>query len=323
MTVFGDKSVQSSINALGKGLGYGFLGYQGSESFGSSGIIKNNGGYKSTYGDCNWEQSNASTYAKIFLALAPLVYYFVSFFYWACKDKWKIKKIQSTGSGSPLYYLFNAMDYVQSQLYEEKTGSEIAEALDGYNGFDELKGAYKGSSLTSYDQFLTKLEEDGPTKKLDYPLTNCKILCYAYLKSKQNGKDITDAIDKIKEELITLSTSLTSGSTSSSHDFSALKQKIKNLLEKIKTFNLTTGSSAAGSASTWNPGSSEPGSDGPRKPGSSGTGGTSQAPSSQFSPAGPVAGTLTTFGLGGGAAAAYLLNLGGAKTLVNGLLRIG
>ncbi|GIX63148.1 uncharacterized protein BcabD6B2_25830 [Babesia caballi] len=50
---------------------------------------------------------------------------------------------------------------------------------------------------------------------------------------------------------------------------------------------------------------------------------SSQAPSSQFSPAGPVAGTLTTFGLGGGAAAAYLLNLGGAKTLVNGLLKIG
>ncbi|GIX62723.1 variant erythrocyte surface antigen-1 family protein [Babesia caballi] len=41
------------------------------------------------------------------------------------------------------------------------------------------------------------------------------------------------------------------------------------------------------------------------------------------STAGPVAGTLTTFGLGGGAAAAYILNLGGAKTLVNGLLKIG
>ncbi|GIX62292.1 suprabasin isoform X4 [Babesia caballi] len=43
----------------------------------------------------------------------------------------------------------------------------------------------------------------------------------------------------------------------------------------------------------------------------------------QSSPAAPVAATLTTFGLGGGAAAAYLFNLGGAKTLINGLLKIG
>ncbi|GIX64868.1 variant erythrocyte surface antigen-1 family protein [Babesia caballi] len=44
---------------------------------------------------------------------------------------------------------------------------------------------------------------------------------------------------------------------------------------------------------------------------------------STSSPAGPIAGTLSTLGLGGGAAAAYFLDLGGAKTLVNGLLRIG
>ncbi|GIX62247.1 variant erythrocyte surface antigen-1 family protein [Babesia caballi] len=41
------------------------------------------------------------------------------------------------------------------------------------------------------------------------------------------------------------------------------------------------------------------------------------------SPIGPVAGTLSTLGLGGGAAAAYIFNLGGAKTLINGLLKIG
>ncbi|GIX62037.1 variant erythrocyte surface antigen-1, beta subunit [Babesia caballi] len=45
--------------------------------------------------------------------------------------------------------------------------------------------------------------------------------------------------------------------------------------------------------------------------------------SDHYSPAGPVAGTLTTLGLGGGAAAAYILDIGGAKTLVNGLLKIG
>ncbi|GIX61336.1 uncharacterized protein BcabD6B2_07710 [Babesia caballi] len=38
--------------------------------------------------------------------------------------------------------------------------------------------------------------------------------------------------------------------------------------------------------------------------------------------AGPIAGTLTTLGLGGGAAAAYMFNFGGAKTRINGLLRI-
>ncbi|GIX62710.1 acyl-carrier-protein S-malonyltransferase, putative [Babesia caballi] len=48
----------------------------------------------------------------------------------------------------------------------------------------------------------------------------------------------------------------------------------------------------------------------------------SESDTASTSPAGAVAGTLTTIGLGG-AAAAYVFNLGGAKPFVNGLLRIG
>ncbi|GIX64581.1 variant erythrocyte surface antigen-1 family protein [Babesia caballi] len=296
------------INALAKGLGRGFLGYDGQNStnFNGSGIVKKVGSkYQSSYHNANWEHNNDTTYAKIFLFLAPLVYYFITFLYWMCnKNSWKRKQLNSTGGSNPLFYLMLYMGYSQPQLNEKKTGDTIADRLGGHDGFNELSDAYQvGSASSSYSTFIEKLERNGPSKGIDAPLTNCKIFCYAYLKSKQKDNAITDAIHAVKGELVNLSTS---SDISSTGDFSALQEKITNLLGEIPGLDP-------------NLASSEPGSDGPQKPGSSGTGSQSPSPS----PAGPVAGTLTTLGLGGGAAAAYVFNLGGAKTLVNGLLRIG
>ncbi|GIX65776.1 variant erythrocyte surface antigen-1 family protein [Babesia caballi] len=281
-----------------------FLGYdsQGTDDFSGDGIVRKDGAHKSSYHNAHWDHSDEPTYAKIFLLLSCLAYYFITFLYWACKNKWKIKKIQSTGSGSPLYYLFNAMDYVQSQLYEEKTGSAIAGSLGGEHGFPELKEAYDTGGSSSYSTFIEKLEGNGSKHALSCPLTNCKIFSYAYLQSKQIDTGITVAIDEIKKELVTLSTS---SDISSTNNFSALQQKITKFLGKIQSFDPNSGSSGSGSASTRHPGSSEPGSDGPQKAGSSGTDGTSQAQSSSAGPA--VGGLLGVGTLGAGAA--YGLNL--------------
>ncbi|GIX65005.1 variant erythrocyte surface antigen-1 family protein [Babesia caballi] len=283
------------INKLGKGLGEGFLGYsgQGTDGFSDHGIAMS--GYQSTYKDANWSASDTDLkqYAKIFLFLAPLVYYFVSFFYWACKRKWKHKKIETSGIVSPLYYLFNAMGYTPSQLNQQKTGSHIADRLGGHDGFDELKEAYEPDGETSYETFLTKLESKIAGSPLNRPLGSCFKLATSYFerqsKLKTNASEITAAIDDVKEELKTISAI---GNISNTDNFSALKQRIGTLLGKIQSFNPTTGSS-------------EPGSDGPQKPGSSGTDGTSQAQSSSAGPA--VGGLLGVGTLGAGAA--YGLNL--------------
>ncbi|GIX65072.1 variant erythrocyte surface antigen-1 family protein [Babesia caballi] len=307
----GSSSLSGFIKNLGDKLGRGFLGYGGSLSFDGDGIIKNHQGYTSKYHNATWEQHNASEYAKIFLLLAILVYYFITFLYWACKDKWKRKQLQYSSTSS-LFYLFNALGYAHSQLNEKRNGSHIAERLGGHDGFDELSKAYGSDSTSaSYDSFLQQLEKTCPRKKIDAPLTNSNILCYAYLQSKQSDTGITDAINAIQTELERLSTSLTSGSTSSSHSFSKLTGYISTLLTKIKSFDPNGGSSGSGS--------SEPGSDGLQKAGSSGTGSTPHTTAS--SPAGPAVGGLLGVGTLG-AGAAYGLNLGGLQTTINGLLHL-
>ncbi|GIX64812.1 variant erythrocyte surface antigen-1 family protein [Babesia caballi] len=262
-------SPDSFVKQVTENLGSGFLGYDGqnSETFNGSGIVASNGTYHSAYSGAGWIDNSASEYAKIFLVLALLVYYFITFLYWMCKSsgKWANKM---TGHGA-LGEFFKTMGYRPWEEFKNgKSGSQIAKHLEGHYGFDELKKAYQGTSENSYETFLTKLEEDGPQKNINSPVTNCKIFAYAYLQSKQRGSEITDAIDALKKELESISRS---SDASSTNDFSALKGAITTLLTKIQNFYPNPGSSGSGSASTWNPGSSEPGSDGPRKPGSSST----------------------------------------------------
>ncbi|GIX62474.1 variant erythrocyte surface antigen-1 family protein [Babesia caballi] len=296
-------SLSDIIYIFAQGLGYGFLGYNGhnSSKLNGKGIVTSDVEYQSAYRNCNWSSDGEPDYAKTFLFLAPLAFYFITFLYWMCKDKsrWADKMLSDSGS---LYKFFEAMGYDQSQLNPKKQGSQIADRLGGYAGFPELNEAYDTGGSTSYGAFLSTLETNGPKTPLFRPLTNCMRFSYAYLQSKQNASDITDAIDAIKEELKELNAS---SDISSTENFSDLKQKMKTLLGKIPGFNL-------------NPGSSEPGSDGTRKPGSSGTISASQVQSSSAGPA--VGGPLGVGTLGAGAA--YGLNLGGLQTTINGLLHL-
>ncbi|GIX65105.1 variant erythrocyte surface antigen-1 family protein [Babesia caballi] len=298
----------SFIYKLADKLGKGLLGYeaQGVYDFSGEGIVKNGGQYQSAYHNCNWNSNEEPDYAKTFLFLAILVYYLITFLYWMCKGIWANQKISSS---VPFSKFFEAMGYNPSQLDQEKNGDTIAKLLTGMpDGFEELSAAY-GSDSTSassrtYEEFLNTIEPKSQAIDWDRPLIGCFKLASSYLQSRQKHSEITNAIDTIKKELVALSTSISS-STSSTNDFSKLKGYITGLLDKIKTFNL-------------NPGSSEPGSDGLQKAGSSGTGGQSQA---QSSPAGPAVGGLLGVGTLG-AGAAYGLNLGGLQTTINGLLHL-
>ncbi|GIX61536.1 ADP-ribosylglycohydrolase [Babesia caballi] len=166
-------------------------------------------------------------------------------------------------------------------------GSEVAKLLDsgGAHNFEELQKAY-GHGENIYSNFIDELVQQNQPSALNYPLTNCHKIATHYLKSVFKNSETNDnTLQKIKQA------------------FQAFKEPCGNYYPDYKTqitdFIKTcmTPPEAIPSQATEDEDSA--------------------------SPAGAVAGTLTTLGLGGGAAAAYVFNIGDAKTLVNGLLRIG
>ncbi|GIX61382.1 variant erythrocyte surface antigen-1 family protein [Babesia caballi] len=310
LTVFGDKSVQSSINALGKGLGRGFLGYQvqGDYVFSDDGIIKKEGGYyMSTYENADWPQGSTELQqcALIFLGCAVTVYYCVSYAYWRCsanhgKGDWAQQTVGSIGTYLNSFLL--AMGYETNVLNNASDGRTIMD-----NVANELNELSTSASTSDYSGFLESLEKHmAPQNALNHPLASCYKLATAYFESqKTNATEVTQAINKFKTkfEEFSQNSEITQSTALTPNPYEPLKELITQLLSAVQKFQ-------------------------PKEPEQFGQGvhhGVNEggAPTPQPSPAGPVAGALSTFGLGGGAAAAYIFNIGGAKTLVNGLLKIG
>ncbi|GIX63944.1 mitogen-activated protein kinase kinase kinase 13-B-like [Babesia caballi] len=188
------------------------------------------------------------------------------------------------------------MGYQRSYLVTSQMGYTVAQLLDsGYNGFTELNVSGP-SYYTSYNyfQYLEKLNEKHKHVDWNYPLIGCYRLANCYFNQNKTSP-VTHAMEKIETEFEKLRGYW-------KDDYSTLKQNIHTFLSKVTIFTPTPALHPL--PPTLSP--------------SSPTTSSSLSPSS----AGPVAGTLTTFGLGG-AAAAYVFNLGGAKTFVNGLLTIG
>ncbi|GIX62162.1 variant erythrocyte surface antigen-1 family protein [Babesia caballi] len=171
----------SFIYKLADNLGKGFLGYeaQGTDDFSGDGIVKKVGSkYQSAYHGGSWVQGPVNDYAKIFLFLASLAFYFVSFFYWMCKSsgKWADNMLSDSG---PFSKFFEAMGYTPGHL-RNINRSEIASALEhSHNGFAELSDAYKGGGASSYENFLTSLNQkasENPLFRPPYQLQNI-LLC--------------------------------------------------------------------------------------------------------------------------------------------------
>ncbi|GIX62785.1 variant erythrocyte surface antigen-1 family protein [Babesia caballi] len=307
------KSLDGFIKALANGLA-GFLGYGGSLTIDGDGIIKKEDGYNSTYENSQWpggadEQKQC---ALIFLGCALTVFYCISYLYWRCHENgggWQGMNLAGVGGFGPLYFL-QSMGYTPGQFNNVKSGKEIANRLgDGHNGIDDFAKA-PNSVSSEYINFFNNLVQYQPSEALKHPLASCCKLATKFFESQSklptNAKQITKAITEIKTTLETLSQ--TSGSsykngTSMHNPYDALNLKLTDLFTKVTKFKPNEASTTTAVVH--------------------GDGGNTGQPTNQSSPVAPVAGTLTTLGLGGGAAAAYIFNLGGAKTIVNGLLRIG
>ncbi|GIX61952.1 variant erythrocyte surface antigen-1 family protein [Babesia caballi] len=187
-------------------------------------------------------------------------------------------------SDGPMKAFLVNMGFTAEQLNEEKKGSDVSGM---FSGFDEFRRV--DPIPPTFPAFLQKVEEEGKKKfkstPSHVPLYTLCLIALTYI-AKTSDALSTDKIPQTKKEITNMLSELNA----------AVKSVGVSGLEK-----LSHAYSELNTAITDAIKSTE----------------------STSSPAGAVAGTLTTFGLGGGAAAAYLFNLGGAKTLVNGLLKIG
>ncbi|GIX63400.1 extracellular matrix-binding ebh [Babesia caballi] len=286
-------NIQGVVNNLAKMLGSRFLGYSSQKSndfTGDEGIVKDGGNYQSSYIHFEWQENHIHDYLKITLCAASMMFYGLSFLYWKCKvshgDGWSNSQLNDDG-GWGLGRFMRDMGFNPSRELRDVKGSKVATILDseGAHNFDELQKAY-GNGQYVYSNFVDELETqyNPQNNALNSPLTSCYKFAKHYFTSKFKERD-SESID---QTLTAIKKSLEGFSKLCTTSAQDLQYRVGGFLKEV-----------GASKSTTMP---EPKTD--------------AAPSDNPSPTGPVAGTLTTLGLGGGAAAAYLLDLGGAKTLL-------
>ncbi|GIX65933.1 variant erythrocyte surface antigen-1 family protein [Babesia caballi] len=267
------------------------IGYDGNgnHDLTEDGIGRKNS-YASSYGSAKWKDKldqptspEAKKAAKIFLCYMPVLYLCLIYLYWKCKLQYGGWGSETiNGNQSGLSLFMINMGFPSTQLNGNKLGSEIANLL--VNEPNGLDELKNAQSSSLYSDYLDKVTQYGQSQ-ITHPI-NCPL--YALYKASTAYLK-----SRFQEEKPT-------------------NQSLEEIREKIRTFHISCNSA-------------------PELKGAIGTfisicltkPQKSNHPSpSSTSHAGPVAGTLTTLGLGGGATAAYLFNLGGAKTIVNGLLKI-
>ncbi|GIX64375.1 variant erythrocyte surface antigen-1 family protein [Babesia caballi] len=279
-------SIQGLFNYVAGGLQL-FIGYDnnGTHELTGEGIAAKSG-YTSSYNDsAQWsgDSTNPTMYAQIFLGTIPFLYFGLTYTYWKCSKNqsghWGQYSLNG-GGRSPLYLFMVNMGFGTNNL-QDITGSEVAERLkrNPIYGFDELKNAK--TEQHSYSKFLTAIDEKHGKSTLTSNPTDCALYALhrasiAYLQSTFQSDESDQNLRGIKEKLLKFK--------KETKNYDDLETEVDAFLREI---NVILSSSSH-------------------------LGGMSAA--DHFSPAGPVAGTLTTLGLGS-AAAAYILNLGGAKTL--------
>ncbi|GIX61339.1 variant erythrocyte surface antigen-1 family protein [Babesia caballi] len=190
------------IGNLGKGF-QSFLGYYGTASIGEEGIAQS-GVYQSTYKDASWpnDVGQQKDCAKVFLGTASMAFYGLSFLYWQCSNSqskyWASDKLN--GNGSALSIFMSVAGFTSVEL-NSMQGSLVAERLTREpDGFSELKNV--SPSPYSYSAFIVNLENSGPEKGINSPLTNCYVLAKEYFRDRfQKGETIDGALTSIKEAL--------------------------------------------------------------------------------------------------------------------------
>ncbi|GIX61808.1 variant erythrocyte surface antigen-1, beta subunit [Babesia caballi] len=284
---------EGAINMLAKGLA-GFLGYvsQGDYNFSDSGVIQHGKGYTSKYKDATWDGSdNNGEMARIFLCAAAITFLGLSFLCWKCKHTqggWNGESLTGSDVNSGLGQFMRDMGYQSKYFDGVKKGTDVASLLEeNEKGFD---GLVQPATKNFYDDFIQALETQykPASNALNSPLTACYKFAKEYFTSqfKKPKGEVTD------QTLTSIKDALQGFKSSCQNSAQDLSDQIGNFIKIAMTSPSSVLSNRKNNTDTP-------------------------------SPAGPVAGTLSTLGLGGGAAAVYILDLGGTKTLVNGFLRIG
>ncbi|GIX62507.1 uncharacterized protein BcabD6B2_19420 [Babesia caballi] len=276
------------IKRVAERLGSKFLGYsgQGVQSFNGSGIVPSNGSYVSTYRDAEWQEQDKSEYVSIFLAAAPFVFWSLAYLYLRCKDSrgWYTETLDSSISGIGSFML--KMGFTPTQL-RNVNGSTVANVLDsgGTYAFTELNTTFRSSSYSHYSSSDYSKFIEGLQRPFQSDAIDRPLAC-SYLLSKYYCEYLKQQQQETTETFTKIREKLEKFKTSWYNSDQDIKDQINTFISTCLTK--------------------------PKK---------SNDPSPSSS--GPIAGTLTTLGLGGGATAAYIFNIGGAKTIVNGLLKIG
>ncbi|GIX64859.1 uncharacterized protein BcabD6B2_42940 [Babesia caballi] len=277
---FDDKEPEGLIYALADKLGSRFMGHMsqggGFDFTGDKGIILNGRNYTTKYHEATWDGSDdAKNMARIFLCAATIAFLGLSFLCWKCKQTqggWNGGSL--TGSGTdPLGFFMTTMGYQSNYLDSGKKGSAVASLLeDDDTGFD---GLVQPATKNIYDNFVQTLEYTykPALDALSSPLTACYKFAKLYFTS-QFTKSQGTRIDGTLEQI---KEALKTFKSSCGYSAPDLSEQIGGYIRIAMTLP-------------------------PSVP-------TITDPSPSH--VGPVAGTLTSLGLGG------------AKTLVNGLLKIG
>ncbi|GIX62830.1 variant erythrocyte surface antigen-1 family protein [Babesia caballi] len=297
-------SIAGTFGYVAEGLRV-FIGYNpsGLHQLDGSGIgLDTVGKYASSYGNqaqwncASWnaDSTEAKICASIFLGSMPILYFGLTYIYWKCTGNhgWQNQTLQGGPDGYNLSNYMSYMEYDTGTLSNTIRGQKIATLLGtGRYAIYDFKEVSASNSST-YPEFLKKLQEHGqpklPNSAANAPMYALYTAASKYLQSKVKFSKIMD-LPRTKSDIAnTLKGYREAVKALNPGSSQKLSTAYLTLLSKIKdVFNEAP----------------------PASPSSSGVA--------------PVAGTLTTLGLRGGAAAAYLFNLGGAKTLVTNLLRIG
>ncbi|GIX61341.1 extracellular matrix-binding ebh [Babesia caballi] len=230
----------SIIKELAQGLGFKFLGYEGQNdnTFSGTGIIGASKGYISTYAGIDWPSNgDQQTCALIFLGCAVVAYYCLSYFYWRCseshgKGDWAQQTVG--GGGTYLNSFLLAMGYKES-LNNSAVGSDVMDKVA--NELNELSTAAPSSG--DYSTFLDGLERQISSRKpINCPLASCFKIAKTYFNSQSNGRQINDAIDKLKKQFEEFSQKFETprGDALKPNYYEDVKKTIADLLQKASSF---------------------------------------------------------------------------------------
>ncbi|GIX65144.1 variant erythrocyte surface antigen-1 family protein [Babesia caballi] len=239
---------------------------------------------------------------------------------------------------------------ISDQLSNRDGGSVMREMAETLKELNTLSSS--GASKISYSNYLDQLHHNGepgststPEKCPLYSLHSAAKAYWNSSPAKSSG--INTVIEQIKETFDGISNTKTGDCETLRTDIAVLHEKLTNFLQRDSAEPGSDGPRKPGSSGTMTgQGQLITNNEQPQQEtradeavgaaanaaaasgdgsGSVGAGGMASGSSvdssqSQTSSAAPVTGTVATLALGGSGAAAYFLDLGGAKTLVNGLL---